>query len=129
MRVRSAPPPATDADLLDAFRRQLMVRDLAPATIQAYTHDLARFHAWLAWVHEDAAPLLTQVRTIDLAAFRMYLIHEQAHAPATVNRRLQGLRLFFPLALRLPLDSRKPRDPSPVHAEGGDTTTPRVATS
>jgi integrase/recombinase XerC len=25
----------------------------------------------------------------------MYLIHEQAHAPATVNRRLQGLRLFF----------------------------------
>jgi site-specific recombinase XerD len=95
MRVRSAPPPATDADLLDAFRRQLMVRDLAPATIQAYTHDLARFHTWLAWVHEDATPLLTQVRTIDLAAFRMYLIHEQAHAPATVNRRLQGLRLFF----------------------------------
>jgi len=95
MRVRSAPPSATDADLLDAFRRQLMVRDLAPATIQAYTHDLARFHTWLAWVHEDATPLLTQVRTIDLAAFRMYLIHEQAHAPATVNRRLQGLRLFF----------------------------------
>jgi site-specific recombinase XerD len=95
MRVRSAPPPATDADILDAFRHQLMVRDLAPATIQAYLHDLARFRTWLAWVHEDATPLLTQVRTIDLAAFRMYLIHEQAHAPATVNRRLQGLRLFF----------------------------------
>ena len=95
MRVRSAPPPATAADLLDAFRHQLMARDLAPATIQAYVHDLARFHTWLAWVHEDAPPLLTQVRTIDLAAFRTYLIHEQAHAPATVNRRLQGLRLFF----------------------------------
>jgi site-specific recombinase XerD len=95
MRVRSAPPPATDADILDAFRHQLMARDLAPATIQAYVHDLARFHTWLAGVHEDAPPLLTQVRTIDLAAFRTYLIHEQAHAPATVNRRLQGLRLFF----------------------------------
>ena len=44
MRVRSAPPPATAADLLDAFRHQLMARDLAPATIQAYVHDLARFH-------------------------------------------------------------------------------------
>ena len=95
MRVRSASPPATAGDLLDAFRHQLRARDLAPATIQAYVHDLARFHRWLAWVHEDATPLLTQVRTIDLAAFRMYLIHEQAHAPATVNRRLQGLRLFF----------------------------------
>jgi site-specific recombinase XerD len=72
-----------------------MARDLAPATLHAYTHDLARFHMWLAWVHEDAPPRLTQVRTIDLAAFRTYLIHEQAHAPATVNRRLQGLRLFF----------------------------------
>src|SRR5215475_13959139 len=81
MRVRSAPPPATDTDLLDAFRHQLLARDLAPATIQAYTHDLARFHTWLAWVHEDSPPLLTQVRTIDLAAFRMYLIREQAHKP------------------------------------------------
>lgn len=72
-----------------------MARDLAPATVQAYLHDLARFQTWLAWVHEDAPPLLTQVRTVDLAAFRTYLIHEQAHTPATVNRRLQGLRLFF----------------------------------
>ena len=50
---------------------------------------------WLTWVHEDQAPLLTQVRTVDLAAFRTHLIHEQGHPPATVNRRLQGLRLLF----------------------------------
>ena len=95
MRVISAPLPDTNADILEAFRRQLAVRDLAPATTQAYLHDLARFQTWLAWVHEDTPPLLTQVRTVDLAAFRTYLIHEQAQAPATVNRRLQGLRLFF----------------------------------
>ena len=95
MRVISTPPPATDVDILEAFRHQLMARDLAPATAQAYLHDLARFQTWLAWVREDAPPLLTQVRTVDLAVFRTYLIHEQAHAPATVNRRLQGLRLFF----------------------------------
>ena len=95
MRVTSAPPPDTNADIVEAFRHQLMARDLAPATAQAYLYDLARFQAWLTWVHEDATPLLTQVRTVDLAAFRTYLIHEQAHAPATVNRRLQGLRLLF----------------------------------
>jgi site-specific recombinase XerD len=95
MRVISAPPPDTDADLLEAFRRHLVGRDLAPATVQAYLHDLARFQAWFVWVHEGTAPLLTQVRAVDLAAFRAYLIHEQAHTPTTVNRRLQGLRLLF----------------------------------
>ena len=69
MRVISAPLPDTNADILEAFRRQLAVRDLAPATTQAYLHDLARFQTWLAWVHEDTPPLLTQVRTVDLAAF------------------------------------------------------------
>ena len=95
MRVISAPCPDTDAALLEAFRQHLADRDLAPATVQAYLSDLARLQAWLAWVHEDKAPLLTQVRTVDLAAFRTHLIHEQAHPPATVNRRLQGLRLLF----------------------------------
>ena len=62
MRVIPTPSPDTNADLLDAFRHHLMARDLAPSTVQAYTHDLARFHTWLTWVHEDEAPLLTQVQ-------------------------------------------------------------------
>jgi site-specific recombinase XerD len=95
MRVSSAPPPDTNADLLEVFRRHLVERDLAPATVRAYLHDLARFHTWFAWVHEGTAPRLTQVRTVDLAAFRAYLIHEQAHTPTAVNRRLQGLRVLF----------------------------------
>ena len=57
--------------------------------------ECARFQAWMAWVHEGNTPLLVHARTVDLTAFRTYLIHEQAHTPATVNRRLQGLRLFF----------------------------------
>jgi site-specific recombinase XerD len=95
MRVIPTACPDTNAALLDAFRHHLADRDLAPATIQAYLSDLTRFHAWLTWVHEEKAPLLTQVRTVDLAAFRTHLIHEQGHPPATVNRRLQGLRLLF----------------------------------
>jgi hypothetical protein len=48
MRVIPTPPVDTDVDLLTAFRRHLVARDLAPATVQAYLHDLARFHMWLA---------------------------------------------------------------------------------
>ncbi len=95
MRVISAPCPDANTDLLDAFRQHLVDRDLASATVRAYLGDLARLQAWLAWVYENKAPLLTQIRTVDLAAFRTHLIHEQGHPPATVNRRLQGLRLFF----------------------------------
>jgi site-specific recombinase XerD len=95
MRVISTACPDTNAALLDAFRHHLADRDLAPATVHAYLSDLTRFQAWLTWVHEDQAPLLTHVRTVDLAAFRTHLIHEQGHPPATVNRRLQGLRLLF----------------------------------
>ncbi len=95
MRVIPTPCPDTHAALLEAFRQHLVDRDLAPSTVQAYLSDLARFQTWLAWVHEDQAPLPTQVRTVDLAAFRTHLIHEQSHPPATVNRRLQGLRLLF----------------------------------
>jgi len=95
MQVIPTPSPDTNPALLDAFRHHLADRDLAPSTVQAYLSDLARFQAWLTWVHEDKAPLLTQIRTVDLAAFRTHLIHEQGHPPATVNRRLQGLRLLF----------------------------------
>jgi len=95
MRVISTPHLDTDAALVEAFCHRLRARDLAPATMRAYLHDLACFHTWLAWVHEAHAPRLIQVRPVDLAAFRTYLIHEQAHTAATVNRRLQGLRLFF----------------------------------
>ena len=95
MRVISTPPPETDTDLVEAFRRHLTDRDLAPATVQAYLNDIARFQAWMAWVHEGNTPLLVHARNVDLTAFRTHLIHEQAHTPATVNRRLQGLRLFF----------------------------------
>ena len=95
MRVIPTACPRADATLLEAFRRHLADRDLAPSTVKAYLSDLACLQAWLMWVHEDKAPLLTQVRTVDLAAFRTHLIHEQGHPPATVNRRLQGLRLLF----------------------------------
>ena len=95
MRVIATQVLGTDAILLDAFRHHWTTRALAPTTIRASLSDVKRFRTWLAWVHEGTPPRLTQVRTVDLAAFRTHLLHEQAHTPATVNRRLQGLRLVF----------------------------------
>jgi integrase/recombinase XerC len=95
MRVILSQVGGTDATLLETFRHHLVARDLTPTTIRAYLSDVKGFRAWLAWVHEGTPPRLTHIRTVDLAAFRAHLIHEQAHTPATVNRRLQGLRLLF----------------------------------
>jgi site-specific recombinase XerD len=95
MRVIQTPPPDIDATTLQAFRNHLVKRDLAPATVTAYLDDINRFWLWLCRVHDGQPPPLNQVRTVDLAAFRAHLIHEQARTPSTVNRRLQGLRLFF----------------------------------
>lgn len=95
MRVIQTPPPDIDATTLEAFRHHRVKRDLAPATVTAYRDDINRFWTWLGRVHDGHPPPLAQVRTVDLAAFRAHLIHDQARTPATVNRRLQGLRLFF----------------------------------
>ena len=95
MRVIHTPPPSTDDAFLEAFQHHLLQRDLAPATVHAYLHDLRRFRTWHAGVHDGHPPLLTAVHTVDLAAFRTHLIHEQAQTSATVNRRIQGLRRFF----------------------------------
>jgi site-specific recombinase XerD len=95
MRIIQTPPPDIGATTLEAFRHHLVKRDLAPATVTAYLDDLKRFWTWLCRIHDRHPPPLNQVRIVDLAAFRAHLIHDQAQTPATVNRRLQGLRLFF----------------------------------
>ena len=95
MRVISAPHPEIDPTTLETFRLHLVKRDLATATVTAYLDDLKRFWTWLCDIYDGQPPPLNQARTVDLAAFRTHLIHEQAHAPTTVNRRIQGLRLFF----------------------------------
>src|SRR5262249_31429417 len=40
MRIIQTPPPDIDATTLAAFRHHLVKRDLAPATVTAYLHDI-----------------------------------------------------------------------------------------
>ena len=95
MRISLPEPTADDGVLLDAFQAYLVRRDLAPATVRVYLHDLKVFRDWLAWMYETPAVSLGQVGTADLATFRKHLLHEKAQRATTINRRLQSLRLFY----------------------------------
>ena len=95
MRVMGAADSPSDEILVEEFRASLIERDLSPATIKGYLHDLKVFKEWLDWVLEGRPVPLSQVGTVDLAAFRQYLIQKKSQKPSTVNRRLQALRLFF----------------------------------
>ncbi|MFC1833874.1 tyrosine-type recombinase/integrase [Thermodesulfobacteriota bacterium] len=95
MRVITATHSDADDYLIQAFRVALTEQDLSSATIKAYLHDLKVFREWFVWVHEGKSIPLVQVETIDLAAFRKHLVQKKALRPATVNRRVQSLRLFF----------------------------------
>jgi integrase/recombinase XerC len=95
MRISLPEPIADDRVLLDAFQAYLVRRDLAPATVRVYLHDLKVFRDWLAWMYETPAVSLGQVGTADLATFRKHLLHEKAQRATTINRRLQSLRLFY----------------------------------
>jgi len=95
MRISPPEPNAGDAALLEAFQAHLIQRDLAPATVRVYLHDLTVFRNWLAWIYETSAVSLAQVGTADLASFRNHLLQEKSHRATTVNRRLQSLRLFY----------------------------------
>ncbi len=88
-------PTACDQALVDAFRHDLEQQDLAPSTIASYLHDLKLFRDWLAWIYEGRHMPLDAVRMQELAAFRTHLIREKNQRPATINRRVQSLRLFY----------------------------------
>lgn len=95
MRLIPTASESTDTALIDRFEHHLVSRDLAPATIRGYRHDLKLFQDWLAWVHETPTASMVHVGTVELAAFRRHLLQEKAQRPATVNRRIQSLRVFF----------------------------------
>lgn len=95
MRITPTDAEIGDSALFDGFQQHLVKRDLAPATIRVYLHDLSVFRNWLDEVF-DISPLpILQTGTAELAAFRQYLLKEKSQRPATVNRRIQSLRLFF----------------------------------
>ncbi len=91
LSTQTAIEPAT-ATLLDAFQHHLERAAFAPTTIRNYTADVRGFVRWFDASRNGNAPALPQAH--DLEAYRRYLIEETDQSAATVNRRLQALRVF-----------------------------------
>jgi integrase/recombinase XerC len=82
---------------LEPFTQHLQTQDLSPNTVKAYSRDVTRFSAWLREkVGQDVPPV--EVTAFDVQSYRDHLI-DQGRKPATVNRRLAGLRAFFDWAV------------------------------
>lgn len=76
--------------LLFRFETYLQQHALAPVTIRNYVADLRAFSRWHATRHHRGLAFVPA----DFCAYREHLCNETGHSTATVNRRLQSLRLF-----------------------------------
>ena len=72
------------------FESYLAQLALSPVTVRNYLTDLRAFVLW----HGTHAPHPAKFVSDDFRKYREYLSQNTEHSPATVNRRLQALRLF-----------------------------------
>ncbi len=78
---------------LDGFTAYLQAQDLSPNTLDAYRRDADAFFSWLQEkIGADVPPV--EVTPFDVQKYRDHLT-DLGRKPATVNRRLAGLRAFF----------------------------------
>jgi site-specific recombinase XerD len=94
------------ADLLAQFEEYLVATDLAPATITNYLADLRRFAQWWAEAQGENVSLLA-VTADNIRRYRRDMAR-WGWSPATINRRLQGIRKFFSFAVTADLLSVNP---------------------
>jgi len=94
------------AELLAQFEEYLVVTGLSPTTITNYLVDLRRFVQWWAETQGESASLLTAIAD-DIRRYRQDMAR-RGLAPATINRRLQGIRKFFGFAVTAGLLATNP---------------------
>jgi integrase/recombinase XerC len=83
---------------LEPFTEHLHVQDLSANTVKAYTRDVTRFSKWLTERIGESVPPV-EVTTFDIQKYRDHLV-DLGRKPATINRRLAGLRAFFDWAVQ-----------------------------
>ena len=82
--------PSLALPTFQRFETYLRRHALSPATIRNYLADLRAFARW----HTNCKSSPSNLSSADFRAYRAYLCDKTDHSPATINRRLQSLRLF-----------------------------------
>jgi integrase/recombinase XerC len=95
-------------DVIDEFRAELMAKEASSATIKAYILDLNKFKRWYAETVGEK-PLLKSIGPLDIAEFKRFL-QTQGQKPATINRAIASLRVFFRWAKEKGLVSDDPTE-------------------
>ncbi len=89
-RFRSSSEENHRSTALQRFETYLNEHALSPATVRNYLADLRAFTRW----HTARRPRSLHFTPGDFQAYREYLCRETTQCTATINRRLQSLRLF-----------------------------------
>jgi len=92
---------------IDAFLQYLRTEDRADRTIDGYTRDLANFLAWFEQT-TGRQPQPAIITPLDIRAYRHHLQHEKRMKPASVNRHLAALRVYFRWAAETDLITSNP---------------------
>lgn len=94
------------SDLLAQFEEYLVAMDLSPVTIVNYLADLRSFVQWWTDTRGEDMPLLGAAAD-DIRRYRRDMVR-RGWAPATINRRLQGIRKFFDFVITTGLLAANP---------------------
>src|SRR4051812_24077394 len=81
-----------------SFLERLRIRGLSEFTVEAYAHDLALVHRWLAQEH-------VEFRGLTATHVHRFVAWERGRGsqPKSINRRLHTLRLFYRFVFRTDL--------------------------
>jgi integrase/recombinase XerC len=85
-------------DMMCEFNAYLKEMDASPASIKAYLCDLRKFIRW----YEDTTgttPKTAAIIRLDIVEFRNYLERSARQRPASFNRALASLSVYFTWAL------------------------------
>jgi len=111
-------------ELLARFEKHMVESALRPATIANYLADVRAFARWYTENNGGSFPLAS-LSANDVREYCLHLRAVEGRAPATINRRLQGLRKFCQFAIEAGLMRSNPAtevdlvrdaDPSPPRA-------------
>ncbi len=125
-RAVSAKVSSGERVFLRRFEAYLQHHALSPVTIRNYLADLRAFSRWHTTRHARAQTFAPA----DFRAYREHLCRETQHSPATVNRRLQSLRLFGRFLHETGETAENPtREITLVQNGNGKSPSPRILTS